>query len=114
MQKCYEPKFPPFPSPADHFNKDMFLVLLSSLVFNLDIYISLLYKYGKKMYSGVICIENLTLGVLLIVILLFTYFLQHMYLINLWFKRISRITVKPSMLNGISTRHDPFNDPFAP
>jgi hypothetical protein len=24
MQKCYEPKFPPFPSPADHFNKDMF------------------------------------------------------------------------------------------
>ncbi len=70
---------------------------------------------AKKCIPGVICIENLTLGVLLIVILLFTYFFTtHVFNKPMVQKDTQRITVKPSMLNGISTRHDPFNDPFAP
>ena len=70
---------------------------------------------AKKCAPGVICIENLTLGILLVIIGIMLYIVSTITNSSPAIERdVQRIVVKPSYLGGISTRHDAFNDPYAP
>jgi len=77
---------------------------------------------GKKCIPGVICIENMTLFLLFIIIVLLGYLYYKLRSQN---KDSSVVIVSsPSIqippqatigpLQGIATRSDPFNDPYAP
>lgn len=77
---------------------------------------------GKKCIPGVFCIENMTLFLLFVILVLIIY-LWHMYYVKPQQKnsqeptKIIVVSSPPqihSPLGGIATRHDPFSDPYAP
>lgn len=78
---------------------------------------------AKKCIPGVICIENMTLFLLFFIILLMVYFYYiHFVKHNSGQKVVviqspqhSTVPLGPNLpLGAISTRQDPFNDPYAP
>lgn len=76
---------------------------------------------GKKCIPGVFCIENMTLFLLFVILVLIIY-LWHMYYVKPQNKKepaqIIVVNSPPQQihapLGGISARLDPFNDPYAP
>jgi hypothetical protein len=78
---------------------------------------------GKKCIPGVFCIENMTLFLLFVILVLIIY-LWHMYYVKPQDKKepaqIIVVNSPPQQhqvhapLGGISARLDPFNDPYAP
>lgn len=77
---------------------------------------------GKKCIPGVFCIENMTLFILIVILILIIYLWHTNYV-----KPYRYLTQEPSKvivvnsppqihapLGAISTRMDPFNDPYAP
>jgi hypothetical protein len=78
---------------------------------------------GKKCIPGVFCIENMTLFVLFIIVILlwYIYYTQINRNNGVNTKNPNIIVVAPptnastiSPLATISTRNDPFNDPYSP
>jgi len=74
---------------------------------------------AKKCLPGVICIENMTLVLLIIILLI----LGYLYYIQIYKSKTvvnsnetSRIVVvtPPPSLMGVATRTDPMNDPYSP
>jgi hypothetical protein len=72
---------------------------------------------GKKCIPGVVCVENMTLFLLFIVFVLLVYF----YYIHFVKKQnndskiiVVNSSIPTNSLASISTRRDPFNDPYAP
>jgi hypothetical protein len=74
---------------------------------------------AKKCLPGVICIENMTLIIILIVLIIVGY-LYYIHITKPTKTASSNIVVlspplnPPITLNGISTRNDPINDPYNP
>jgi hypothetical protein len=74
---------------------------------------------AKKCIPGVICIENMTLIIILIVLIIVGY-LYYIHIAKINKTSSSNIVVlstppnPPITLNGISTRNDPMNDPYNP
>lgn len=80
---------------------------------------------GKKCLPGIICIENMTLFVIILLVLITIFlFLNLKTITTVQFDRFSGSSnldnpTTPTILNsvninGISTRNDPFNDPYMP
>jgi hypothetical protein len=76
---------------------------------------------GKKCIPGVLCVENMTLFLLFVILVLIVYFYYNISKINNRNANVSDstkvIVVNPPPVNNlgaISTRLDPFNDPYAP
>jgi hypothetical protein len=76
---------------------------------------------GKKCIPGVFCIENMTLFILFIIVLLvgYLFYQQHAKINSIHSPNI--IVVSPPTTSGaisslatISTRNDPMNDPYSP
>lgn len=73
---------------------------------------------AKKCAPGVICIENMTFVFLIIIAIIILYFAYH-YLIKKGNLDSSKFLIfnAPATMNplaSISSRHDPFNDPYSP
>jgi len=77
---------------------------------------------GKKCIPGLFCIENMTLFLLIVIFVLLAY-LWYTQLVkpyqqhekpNIVVVNTQPINTSPAMMGGISTRQDPFNDPYAP
>jgi hypothetical protein len=76
---------------------------------------------GKKCIPGVFCIENMTLFILFVILVLIIY-LWHMYYVkpqsnSQESSKIIVVNSPPQIhapLGGIATRRDTFNDPYAP
>jgi hypothetical protein len=79
---------------------------------------------GKKCVPGVFCIENMTLFLLFVIILLLAYFYYQMSKVGQIQRQthdasskiiiIDSATTNPPFINGVSTRNDIFNDPYSP
>jgi hypothetical protein len=75
---------------------------------------------GKKCIPGVICIENMTLFILFVLVIILTYmYYTNIVKIQQQQKPITTtekiiIVSQPPSLAGISTRNDILNDPYAP
>ena len=68
----------------------------------------------KKCLPGVICIENLTLGVLLVIVSIVCYIVYAQTSRPVVNREIQRVTMTPGHLGGIPAKNDVFNDPYAP
>jgi len=74
---------------------------------------------AKKCLPGVICIENMTL-VMLFIILIIVAYMYYIHITKSMQKHASSVVVvsppspPPITLNGISTRTDPMSDPYNP
>ena len=79
---------------------------------------------GRKCIPGVFCIENMTLFLLFVIILLLAYFYYQMSKVGQIQRQthdasskiiiIDSATTNPPFINGVSTRNDIFNDPYSP
>jgi hypothetical protein len=79
---------------------------------------------GRKCVPGVFCIENMTLFLLFVIILLLAYFYYQMSKVGQIQRQthdasskiiiIDSATTNPPFINGVSTRNDIFNDPYSP
>jgi hypothetical protein len=79
---------------------------------------------GRKCIPGVFCIENMTLFLLFIIVVLLAYFYYQIIKVGQIQPQksepsskiiiIDSATTNPPFINGISTRNDIFNDPYSP
>jgi hypothetical protein len=71
---------------------------------------------GKKCIPGVICIENMTLFVLFVIVLMlcYLYFQINKQNTNISSSSNQKLIYVQTPLAGISTRNDPINDPYYP
>jgi len=80
---------------------------------------------GKKCIPGLFCIENMTLFLLIVIFVLLIY-VWYTQLVKPYYQEENAnkpnivvlntppLNTSPVMIGGISTRQDPFNDPYAP
>lgn len=68
----------------------------------------------KKCLPGIICIENLTLGVLLVIVSIVCYIVYAQTSRPVVNREIQHVTMTPGHLGGIPAKNDVFNDPYAP
>jgi len=67
---------------------------------------------GKKCIPGFFCIENMTLFLLIVIFILLLY-VWHTQLVKPM-REQSKVIVVNSESTGLSTRNNPFNDPYVP
>jgi hypothetical protein len=72
---------------------------------------------GKKCIPGVLCVENMTLFLLFVILILVVYFYHNLSKGRNKYEPNVIIVNQPApiqKLGGMATRLDPFNDPYAP
>jgi len=75
---------------------------------------------GKKCIPGVFCIENMTLFLLFVILVLVIYFYYQFSKLSIKSNNLDTTKVivvsppAPPQITSVSTRLDPFNDPYAP
>jgi hypothetical protein len=73
---------------------------------------------GKKCIPGIVCVENMTLFLIFIAIIL-VFFLWNNRIVHVATRELPEtkivvVQAPPPSLANISARHDPFNDPYSP
>jgi hypothetical protein len=74
---------------------------------------------GKKCIPGVICVENMTLFMLIVIFVLISY-LYYTHYVKPQAKEDSNVIIvntgssPPTLFSGLATRQDPLSDPYSP